>query len=376
MLRETDRYRNRTNFDNVLADLSKLKGGVFITIGYVTGNAVSKTLQNKDTEAFGNDIDQYQEKGTPGYDMLKQWQQGGASRKNASPVGIMKYTETTYHWQTPGSMGKKYGAYKDGVNKLLKPYGAEIGTRQKQNDSQVKPGDTNNVTPPNDETKVDNHIYQNAATSSKVSEEYFMVKDGKIYGSLNKGALRSLMSKEYIDGVSALKKLGVQKEEIENFVEQVKNLKYKQLPLVPDKILWISYTIEDKESGEKISKFAINDNFTDNIDGIQINPNIFVKRANARYEKRFRAMPGYEDKNEPVVHKRQAEYPTTESKNRQLRLTESELKQVVKDATMKIIKNIYENKNKRVTVSEASRGNKRTRPVYESRRARNLRKQL
>ena len=321
MIKETGNYRNRTNFDNVLKDLSKLRGGVFLTIGYVTGNAVSKTLQNKDTEVFGRDIDQYQEKGTPGYDMLKQWQQGGASRKNAAPVAIMKYTETTYHWQTPGSFGKKYGAYKDSINKLLEPYGASLGTREK---SAPQDGDT---------SAVDNHIYQNRATSSKVSEEYFMVKDGKIYGALSKGALTSLMPKSYTDGVSALKKLNIQEDEIKRFVEQVKNLKYGTVPLVPDKILWISYTING------VKKFAINQNFADNIDGIQINPNIFLKRANDRYGKRFKPMPGYEDNNEPVAHSRQAEYAATygESKQRQLKLTESELKQIVKHATMKII---------------------------------------
>lgn len=340
MIKETGRYRNRTNFDDVLNDLSKLKGGVFLTVGYVTGNVVSKTLQNKDVNQFGNDIDQYQEKGTPGYDMLRQWQQGGASRKNGAPVAIMKYTETTYHWQTPGSYGEKYGAYKNSVNNLLKPYGAELGTRKK--DPSAGGGLDNDT---NDMPKVDNHIYQNKATSSKVAEEYFMVKDGKIYGSLSKGALTSLMPKAYVDGVSSLKKLNVQEEEIKRFIEQVKNLKYKPIPLVPDKILWISYTIKT-DTGRKISKFAINNNFTDNIDGVQINPNVFLKRANMRYDKRFRAMPGDEGNNAPVVHSRQAEYPM-ESRRRQLKLTESELKFVVREAAMKIVRNILSENRKR-----------------------------
>lgn len=340
MIKETGRYRNRTNFDDVMKDLPTLKGGVWITIGYVTGKVVNKTLQNKDVNQFGSDIDQYQEKGTPGYDMLKQWQQGGASRKNAAPVAIMKYTETTYHWQTPGTEKGKYGAYKDGVNKLLEPYGAELGTRKK--DPSAGGGSDNDT---NDMPKVDNHIYQNKATSSKVAEEYFMVKDGKIYGALNKGAISSLLPKYSVDGEKTLRDLGVQEDEIKKFVEQVKNLKYGHLGLVPDKILWISYTVKNA-MGKKISKFAINNNFTDNIDGVQINPNVFVNRANKRYDKRFRAMPGYEDSNAPVVHSRQAEYPM-ESKKRQLKLTESELKQVVKEATMKIVRNIISENRKR-----------------------------
>jgi hypothetical protein len=337
MIKETGRYRNRTNFDDVMKDLRTLKGGVWITIGYVTGKVVNKTLQNKDVNQFGSDIDQYQEKGTPGYDMLKQWQQGGASRKNEAPVAIMKYTETTYHWQTPGTEKGKYGAYKDGVNKLLEPYGVELGTRNK------KPNDN-----PTEAPAVDNKIYQNKATSSKVAEEYFMVKDGKIYGALNKGAISSLLPKYSVDGEKTLRDLGVQENEIKKFVEQVKNLKYGHLGLIPDKILWISYTVKNA-MGKKISKFAINNNFTDNIDGVQINPNVFVNRANKRYEKRFRAMPGDEDNNAPVVHSRQPEYAKMygESKKRELSLTESDLRRVVTEATKILVGNILSENRRR-----------------------------
>jgi hypothetical protein len=65
-----------------------------------------------------------------------------------------------------------------------------------------------------------------------------------------------------------------------------------------------------------------------------------------RYDKRFRAMPGDEGNNAPVVHSRQAEYPM-ESRRRQLKLTESELKFVVREAAMKIVRNILsENRNR------------------------------
>ena len=37
MIKETSRYRNRTNFDDVLKELPMLRGGVYLTIGYVTG---------------------------------------------------------------------------------------------------------------------------------------------------------------------------------------------------------------------------------------------------------------------------------------------------------------------------------------------------
>ena len=56
MIGETSRYRNRTNFDDVMKDLPTLKGGVWITIGYVTGKVVNKTLQNKDVRDKANSI--------------------------------------------------------------------------------------------------------------------------------------------------------------------------------------------------------------------------------------------------------------------------------------------------------------------------------
>ena len=65
--------RQRTNFDGIMDALATAEGGTYLTLCYVSGAKVGKTLTGKniDVDQFGQDIDQYQQKGTRGYDVLK-----------------------------------------------------------------------------------------------------------------------------------------------------------------------------------------------------------------------------------------------------------------------------------------------------------------
>jgi hypothetical protein len=122
-----------------------------------------------------------------------------------------------------------------------------------------------------------------------------------------------------------------------------------------DSILWVSAT-----SPEGYKTFAINDSLADKIGSgsyvVNINPSQFVKLANSRYENAYKPLrPGDENRikhdfdyfrgvpmsNESKLFNSFGKL-VMESKNKKqrMRLTESELKQVIKEASLKILKNI------------------------------------
>ena len=329
--------RERVNFDGIIDALSTAEGGTYLSLCYVSGANIGKTLTGKniDIDKFGDDIEKYQRHGTRGYNILKDFHQGGASRKNTLPVGLIKRSVIKFHWQTEDKYGEAYGKYKDSANALLEPYGVEIGSREEKHDEKQNFGTGNVSVGATDNTRGKLYSHQNGATVDSWDSSYYMIDKGKIYGGINKNAIESLVKKSSPDGVGALRKIGVQEEEIKKYIEQLKKLNFNVLKLMYDKILWVSCTING------VKKFAINHYFTDKIDEVDINPNIFLKLANNRYDAMYNPPVG-SNANNPVVHANQKKYLDIygESRKRQLRLTEAELKQVIRESVIRVIRNI------------------------------------
>ena len=334
--------RQRVSFDSILDALSTAKGGTYLTLCYISEAKIGKTLTGKNIniDKFGNDIEQYQRKGTRGYDVLKNFHQGGASRKNTLPVGIIKRSVITFHWQTEDNYGKAYGKYKQGVNNLLKPYGVELGSRDEKHDEKQNFGGGNVSVGATDNTKGKLYTHQNGAVTDRYETSYFMVKDGKLYGGLNKNAIASLVSKSDPEGVKALRELGVQENEIKKYIQDLKNLNFSILKLMYERILWVSCKIDG------VKKFAINDRFTDHIGSgsntIPINPNVFLKLANNKYDAKYNPLKD-DTENYPITHVDRQKYYDMygESVNRNnkklVRLTESDLHAIVKNAVRKLV---------------------------------------
>ena len=340
--------RQRVTFDSIIDALSTAKGGTYLTLCYISSANIGKTLTGKniDIDKFGNDIEQYQRKSTRGYDVLKKFHQGGADRKNKLPVGIIKRSVITFHWQTEDNYGKAYGKYKQGVNNLLKPYGVELGSRDEKHDEKQNFGGGNVSVGATDNTKGKLYTHQNGAITDKYETSYLMVKDGKLYGGLNKNAISSLVSKSDPEGVKALRELGVQESEIKKYIQDLKNLNFSVLKLMYERILWVSCKIDG------VKKFAINDRFTDHIGSgsntIPINPNVFIKLANNRYDAKYNPLKD-DTENYPITHVDRQKYydmygeSVNRSNKKLVRLTESDLHAIVKNTVRKIMTESFRN---------------------------------
>ena len=87
-----------------------------------------------------------------------------------------------------------------------------------------------------------------------------------------------LKKKREIDGVAALRKMGAEEEKIQQFIERMRELKFKYTNFESDSILWIAASV----NGEKL--VYINDKLSRAVEGIDIAPEDFRSIARERYQ--------------------------------------------------------------------------------------------
>lgn len=272
--------------------LSSVKGGTFCTIGYLSGAKIGKTLtgKNVNVEKFGKDLDDYRMEGDDEiYNTLKGYQQRGASGKNKFPYGgIVKFATYSFHFQTEELYGKNNHEYTQKRDALLKKYGAEIQRREKPHDERIGYGNGVSVGA-TEKTKDKLYTHQNGATIQNYDEEYYVVdKDGELVGGISGDAIKSLISKSEPDGVSAMRKVNATDEQIKEYLEELKKLKFRILKLMYNSILFIVAKI----NGEKV--FFINTKLPKQVGSsnyvVNINPESFIEKANDLYNKTIRKM--------------------------------------------------------------------------------------
>ena len=110
--------------------------------------------------------------------------------------------------------------------------------------------------------------------------------------------------------------MGAEEEKIQDYIEQIKNLKFKYINFESNSILWIAATI----NGEKI--IYINDNLARAVDGIDIRPEDFREIARERYQIDLSSLQ---------------EMASRMSNRKLIRLTESDLHSIIENAVRKII---------------------------------------
>lgn len=277
--------RRIADINELIDIMSSIRGGVFANICYMSAAKIGKTLSGKniDIEQFGNDLDNYRIDGDDEtYNTLKQYQQGGSSRKNKFPyAGIVKMTTFEINWQSEENYNKNFHKYATERDKLLAQYGASINKRDEKHDEMVSYGNGVSVgATPNTLGKMYSH--QNSATIRNSNSEYFIVdENGDLKGGVSFNAIKQLVSTSAPDGVSALKKVGASEEEIKKYVQDLKQLKFGVLKLMYDSILFIVA----KVNGENI--VYINSNLSNRIGSgsyvVDINPQVFMDKANEKF---------------------------------------------------------------------------------------------
>ena len=284
--------------------LDRIGNGKFITIGYVTGANLDVPTVSRRNPAT-NRMKKY-----PDYTVF-----GGEEEIGA----LVKITSYNMRYLNRTTVGKKYGEYKNSANNIRGNFGLDpIGTKEG-----YKQGTSWSPNGPElykgQNTDLQSHSYnpQNIHGVKPKGIVYAVNKEGHIIKALSPKDIEPyLKAKREIDGVAALRKMGAEEEKIQDYINQINNLKFKYINFESNSILWIAATI----NGEKI--VYINDNLYRAVDGIDISPQDFRAIARERYQIDLNNLQEMANK--------------TMNKNI-LRLTENDLKKLVMESAKKIL---------------------------------------
>lgn len=289
--------------------LDRIGNGKFVTIGYVTGaNLNVPTIKRRNPETN-------RMKGYPDFSVF------GAEGENEIGA-LVKITSYNMRYLNRTTVAKKYGEYKNAANGIRGNFGLDpIGNRES-----YKQGTSWSPNGPElykgQNTKLQSHSYnpQNIHGVKPKSIVYAIDTEGHIIKALSQKQIEPyLKAKREIDGVAALRKMGAEEEKIQDYINQINNLKFRYINFESDSILWIAATI----NGEKI--VYINNNLARAVDGIDIRPEDFRAIARERYQ---------------IDLANLQEMANNYMNKKVIRLTESDLHRIIENSVKKYINEI------------------------------------
>lgn len=284
--------------------LDKIGNGKFVTIGCVMGSNLEDVPTIKRKNPLTNRL-----KGYPDHTAF------GMDEEIGALVMIKSYN---MRYSPRKIVAQKYGEYKKSANDIRAKFGIDpIGTKQGYKQTMNYGENGQEVYNGNNE-KLQNHSYnpQNIFGVKPICTYYCVNQEGHIIKELSKNDIAPYMKhKNSIDGVVALQKMQTKEEDINDYIAQINNLKFRYINFEANSILWIAATV----NGEKI--VYINDNLNRAINGININPEDFKKIARERYQIDMNNL-----KEEKINNKKQI-----------IKLTESDLHQIIKESVNKIL---------------------------------------
>lgn len=261
------RIANANEFFDIL---SNMKGGCFATIGYVTSANLSIPQVRRKNPETGR---------MKGYDDYETF--GKSLGEDGEVGGVIKLTSYTLNWSNPENIARAYNLYKQNANDIRNKYGLEPIQDRESYMSKQEYGDhsISVYSGKNDNLSLHSYTSQNIH-NAKIKALYYLVDlNGMIVREVNKDELKDYFKeKSPISGVATLKKMGKSEEEIQNYINDIKNLKMSRRNFEASSILYMVATV----NGEKI--VYINENLTQAIRGINIVPAEFTKIAKERYD--------------------------------------------------------------------------------------------
>jgi hypothetical protein len=314
--------------------LDRIGNGKFVTIGYVTGaNLNVPTIKRRNPETN-------RMKGYPDFSVF------GAEGENEIGA-LVKITSYNMRYLNRETVDKKYGEYKNAANGIRGNFGLDPiankesykkGTDWSPNGPELYKGQN---------TELQSHSYnpQNIHGVKPKGIVYAIDTEGHIIKALSQEQIKPyLKAKREVDGVAALRKMGTEEEKIQDYINQINNLKFKYINFESNSILWIAATINK----EKI--VYINNNLARAVDGINIRPEDFRAIARERYQ---------------IDLANLQEITNNYMSKKVIRLTESDLHRIIENSVKKYINEIGDTPKGNFALN-AVRGRAAARPRYHN----------
>jgi hypothetical protein len=312
------------------------------------------------------------------YGSLSDFQSGAI--KKLPFVALFKVARYQFNWIPTDKWNQKTYEYTDGVDDLSMKHLDTILTRKlgrtpteaerreympvhrELSDYETVGFGLGNRTGVEGNARGKSYIAYNRHAYKTLEIEYYGVKeDGHLVGPIPKN-VGHMLDQDYnqntlekkpddISGLGGIKRAGATPEEIEEYIKQynelVSNLKFLPAQIINSQVLYMAAAVQKQtpeggleDSGSANEKVVwLNDAIPTHFESID--------NKTGKYNYNFDVDPG--DLYKIAIEKIDRDYQMMlESKRRKgIRLTESELKQVVKEAAMKIVRNILsENRNR------------------------------
>jgi len=249
--------------------LDKIGNNKFVAIGYVTG-ANLDVPKVKRKNPLTNRMKSYDD-----YTVF--------SAEGEDEIGaLVKLTSYNFRYTNRKTVSKNYGKYKNDVNGIRQEFGLEP-MQDRNSYKQANNFGVNGIENYSGENeKLFGHTYnpQNIYGARHPSITYAVNKEGRIIKALTEEQILPYLKKKNQEpsGVKALREMNVEEKVIAQYIQKIKDLKFKYINFESDSILYMAATVD----GEKIA--YINDNLKRIINEINIQPQDFVKIARERYQ--------------------------------------------------------------------------------------------
>lgn len=260
--------------------LNNIGKNEFVCVGIVTGanlNIPQVKKKNPETNRMKN------------YD---DWETFGSSVGAKEDIAaLVKISSYNFRYYPTDDVNKKYGEWKNSANDIRAKYGLEpIQDKESDYKEKINYGSGLNVYNGGNEDKQSNfYVAFNSYGVKPRGVVYAVNKEGHIVQELtDEQVLPYLKEKDPyagVSGISALRKMGKEEHEIEQYVNDIKDLKFSYKNFEGNSILWIAATVNK----QKI--VYINDNLIKAVNGININKEDFIAKARERYQIDMQKMP-------------------------------------------------------------------------------------
>jgi hypothetical protein len=369
--------------------ITEIGGGWRTTFVYVNIANFRGTAQSVDLQKFSSALDADQELDPEVAGTLRGFANGPQKRSNRFPyAGVIKVAKYTLNWQSARNHMKNYDDFVNRSDELSAKYAAQILKRQglpltqdaldsvqiksrgQRDFENMENGNADAKTRdqrkdyrvfrdygrggmyvrPNDNDRV--VFPQNMKTVTPGGTDYYLIKDdGSIAGGrpISVDTLEQILSPAaHRDSskANALRKLGANDEEIEQYTKEFGELGWGENDFMADQIMYAVGSCTDEFHNGNINNVVFYNkelisNIANSRSSVIIDPQQFLAIA----KKEIQDVYGIAVEAARRLFKRIVNECFQPKK--QLKLTESELKQVVREAAMKIVKNILsENRRK------------------------------
>lgn len=195
-------------------------------------------------------------------------------------AGVVKLTRYTLNWSSADNFAKQYGDYKKGYDEIRQKYGLEASGNRESTHQRVQfgKGDDVKVYKGDNEDLANNSYTEQNVYGAKVSTGYYLIRnDGSVIKELSNDDVKKYLKTRETAGVAALRKLGKDDATIQQYVNDIKNLKMNYVKFEASSILYIVTTV----GTEKV--MFINDHISRKLNDVVIAPDTFIQIATDKY---------------------------------------------------------------------------------------------